>query len=43
MDLNRSYAGPLGIATGSDRLQIRLYDLLAHGWDIAEATGQPRL
>jgi uncharacterized protein (TIGR03086 family) len=22
-------------------LQIRLYDLLAHGWDLARATGQP--
>ena len=39
--LDRSYAGPLGTATGSDRLQIRLYDLLAHGWDLAAATGQP--
>ena len=35
------YAGPLGAATGADRLQIRLYDLLAHGWDLATATGQP--
>jgi hypothetical protein len=32
---------PLGAATGADRLQIRLYDLLAHGWDLARATGQP--
>jgi len=32
---------PLGAATGSERLQIRLYDLLAHGWDLARATGQP--
>jgi uncharacterized protein (TIGR03086 family) len=22
-------------------LQIRLYDLLTHGWDLARATGQP--
>jgi uncharacterized protein (TIGR03086 family) len=29
-----------GDATGEDRLQIRLYDLLAHGWDLAQATGQ---
>lgn len=39
--LDRSYMGPLGSATGADRLQIRLYDLLAHGWDLAAATGQP--
>lgn len=39
--LERSYRGPLGVATGAERLQIRLYDLLAHGWDLAQATGQP--
>ena len=39
--LERTYHGPLGSATGGDRLQIRLYDLLAHGWDLAQATGQP--
>jgi uncharacterized protein (TIGR03086 family) len=39
--LDRSYHGPLGAATGAERLQIRLYDLLAHGWDLAQATGQP--
>ena len=39
--LKRSYTSPLGSASGSDRLKIRLYDLLAHGWDLAEATGQP--
>jgi len=38
--LDRTYHGPLGTATGADRLQIRLYDLLAHGWDLAQATGQ---
>lgn len=38
--LERVYASPLGEATGADRLQIRLYDLLAHGWDLAQATGQ---
>lgn len=38
--LERSYHGPLGTATGADLLQIRLYDLLAHGWDLAQATGQ---
>jgi uncharacterized protein (TIGR03086 family) len=39
--LERSYRGPLGSATGAERLQIRLYDLLAHGWDLAQATGVP--
>ena len=39
--LERTYRGPLGTAAGAERLQIRLYDLLAHGWDLAQATGQP--
>jgi uncharacterized protein (TIGR03086 family) len=39
--LERTYQSPLGAATGSDRLQMRLYDLLVHGWDLAQATGQP--
>ncbi|MHB1737904.1 MAG: TIGR03086 family metal-binding protein [Actinomycetes bacterium] len=39
--LERAYRGPLGAATGAQRLQIRLYDLLAHGWDLAQAMGQP--
>ena len=39
--LESTYRGPLGTATGAERLKIRLYDLLAHGWDLAQATGQP--
>jgi uncharacterized protein (TIGR03086 family) len=39
--LDRQFRGPLGTASGADRLQIRLYDLLAHGWDLSRATGQP--
>ena len=39
--LDAQYPGPLGSASGAERLQIRLYDLLAHGWDLAQATGQP--
>ena len=39
--LDRSYQGPLGAATGAERLKIRMYDLLAHGWDLAEALGRP--
>jgi uncharacterized protein (TIGR03086 family) len=38
--LECNYRGPLGDATGADRLRIRLYDLLAHGWDLARATDQ---
>jgi uncharacterized protein (TIGR03086 family) len=39
--LDRSYRSALGAATGAERLQIRLYDLLAHGWDIAKAIRRP--
>jgi uncharacterized protein (TIGR03086 family) len=39
--LDRSYQGPLGTATGAQRLKIRMYDLLAHGWDLAQALGRP--
>src|ERR1700729_1000802 len=39
--LERAYPGPLGTATGAERLKIRLYDLLAHAWGLAQATGQP--
>jgi uncharacterized protein (TIGR03086 family) len=38
--LDRTFDSPMGSATGAERLNIRLYDLLAHGWDLAEATGQ---
>jgi uncharacterized protein (TIGR03086 family) len=38
--LDRQYAGPLGTVSGAERLQIRLYDLIAHGWDLAQATDQ---
>jgi uncharacterized protein (TIGR03086 family) len=30
-----------GAATGAERLKIRMYDLLAHGWDLAQALGRP--
>lgn len=39
--LQRTFHGPLGTASGAERLQIRIVDLLAHGWDLARATGQP--
>lgn len=38
--LEQEFTGPLGMVTGAGRLQIRLYDLIAHGWDLARATGQ---
>lgn len=38
--LEHQYVGPLGAATGEERLRIRMYDLLAHGWDLAQATDQ---
>jgi len=36
----RTSLRPARTATGAERLQIRLYDLLAHGWDLAQATEQ---
>ncbi|WP_024794622.1 TIGR03086 family metal-binding protein [Tomitella biformata] len=37
--LAREFPGPLGTATGAERLQIRLTDLITHGWDLRQATG----
>jgi uncharacterized protein (TIGR03086 family) len=37
--LERSQATPVGVATGVERLQWRIVDLLAHGWDLVQATG----
>ena len=37
--LERSQATPLGAATGVERLQWRIVDLLAHGWDLVQAAG----
>lgn len=38
--LDRTITGPLGAATGAERLKIRISDLLSHGWDLAQATDQ---
>ena len=37
--LERSQATPVGVATGAERLQWRIVDLLVHGWDLAQSTG----
>jgi uncharacterized protein (TIGR03086 family) len=37
--LERRQATPLGVATGAERLHWRVADLLAHGWDLVQATG----
>jgi uncharacterized protein (TIGR03086 family) len=37
--LERSQTTPVGVATGADRLQWRIADLLVHGWDLIQATG----
>lgn len=37
--LERSQVTSVGIATGVERLQWRIVDLLAHGWDLGQATG----
>jgi uncharacterized protein (TIGR03086 family) len=37
--LERSQATALGVATGNERLQWRIADLLTHGWDLTQATG----
>jgi len=37
--LARSQATSLGVATGAERLQWRIVDLLVHGWDLGQATG----
>ncbi|HET6503416.1 MAG TPA: TIGR03086 family metal-binding protein [Amycolatopsis sp.] len=39
--LDRTFRGPLGEASGAERIQLRIADLLTHGWDLARATGRP--
>ncbi len=37
--LERSQRTPVGVATGGERLQWRIADLLTHGRDLVQATG----
>ncbi|ORB60398.1 TIGR03086 family protein [Mycobacteroides saopaulense] len=37
--LEQTYAGPFAHTTGDRQLQVRMADLLTHGWDLARATG----
>ena len=37
--LERSQATSVGVATGVERLQWRIVDLLVHGWDLVQAIG----
>lgn len=39
--LRETYQGPLGPAPGVSLVQVRIVELLGHGWDLARATGQP--
>lgn len=39
--MERAYHGPPGTISGAAWLHVRITDLLAHGWDLARATGQP--
>jgi uncharacterized protein (TIGR03086 family) len=38
--LNEIYKAPFGSAPGAVLVQVRVLEQLAHGWDIARATGQ---
>lgn len=39
--LEQTYPGPFAHTTGDNQLQIRMADLLTHGWDLAQSTGVP--
>ncbi len=38
---DRVYQAPMGAAPGAVLVQVRIGELLVHGWDVARATGQP--
>nr|WP_078361429.1 TIGR03086 family metal-binding protein [Mycobacteroides salmoniphilum] len=39
--LEQTYPGPFAHTTGDKQLQVRMADLLTHGWDLAQSTGVP--
>jgi uncharacterized protein (TIGR03086 family) len=39
--LQKVYQSPIGPAPGSAIVQLRISEQLIHGWDLAQATGQP--
>ncbi|WP_078308357.1 MULTISPECIES: TIGR03086 family metal-binding protein [unclassified Mycobacterium] len=39
--LEQTYPGPFAHTTGDRQLQVRMADLLTHGWDLAQTTGLP--
>lgn len=41
--LDAVYAAPFGSGPGAVLAQVRVVEILAHGWDLARATGQPAM
>ncbi|MFA4080548.1 TIGR03086 family metal-binding protein [Mycobacteroides salmoniphilum] len=39
--LEQTYPGPFAHTTGDKQLQVRMADLLTHGWDLAQSSGVP--
>jgi uncharacterized protein (TIGR03086 family) len=38
--LEQEYTAPFGTGTGAGLVHVRIIEVLAHGWDLARATGQ---
>lgn len=39
--LEQTFTAPFGTLPGAALIHVRIVELLAHGWDLARATGQP--